>query len=136
MKKEHITPVILIPAGIAGLFLLYYLYSSDSVRSGISQKQYSGSVTGPLTGKLKYVNIISDRRTDCIDFGFYMYFSGEENEDFVIVTDSVRNSFGYIPDNIIGYRFRFDKLMECRVKIEGRRTFLIISPPVSLGQDE
>lgn len=122
--------------GVAGIFLLYSLYRSENKVNINNSKEYSGKIAGPLVGELKFINIISYQKVDCLDNGFYIYFSGINNEDFVIVTDSIRNSFGPLSENFIGYRFKFDRVMACRTQIENRNTYLLVSPPVLLDRDD
>ncbi len=136
MKTGIYPLVLLLIAGIAGIYLLYHLYSAEYAHRGRFNERYSGRIEGPFEGYLKYINIISIEKPDCIDNGFYMYFSGKDNQDFIIVTESVKESFGDLSDNIVGLRFRFERLMECKRGIENKRTFLTVSPPINLGQDE
>ncbi len=135
MKKRVFFGLAVTVTGLIGVFMLYKLYLSEMKTGSGDAFRYSGRIAGPLEGRLKYINIISSKRPDCLDYGFYLYFTGTENEDFVVVTPSVRDSFGNLSENIIGYRFRFEKLMECRKGIENARTFLPVSPPVMLGDE-
>lgn len=128
--------VLLVLSGVASAVVLFYFYREEIDRPAkFGHKDYIGTLQGPKTGRLKFINIISDSKVDCIKTGFYLYFKGIDIEDFVIVTDSVRASFGDISSNIIGEVFRFDRLMKCRSRVENKDTFLILAPPVMLEKD-
>lgn len=136
-RRSILIRVLLMVSGVISIVILFYFYKGE-MRHDVQwgPREYSGDVEGPKTGRLKFIDIISERRLDCIDRGFYLYFEGKETEDFVVVTDSIRASFGDISSNIIGTSFRFDRLMRCRSKVENKSTFLILTPPVMLGEDD
>ncbi len=136
MIKSPFIGILIVFIGIIGILLLFYMYKNDNQAIISIENSYSGKIVGPFEGKVRYINIISNEKIDCLNHGFYLYFEGIKNEDFVIVTDSIRNSFGNISENIVGYRFRFERLMECKNKIENVRTFLIASAPVIIGDEE
>ncbi|MGB9599892.1 MAG: hypothetical protein ACP5QK_06655 [Myxococcota bacterium] len=136
MKRGIYFQLIMLFMGIAGILLLYNLYISENKVGHRSPYEYSGKIDGPLMGEVKYLNIITNNQIDCLEYGFYIYFRGIDNDDFVIATDSIRNTFGLLSENMVGYRFRFDKVMECKSRIENRKTYLVIAPPLLLDTDD
>lgn len=136
-RNSVLIRALFVVSGVISVVILFHLYKGEMRQyAQEGPKEYSGDVEGPKTGRLKFIDIIPERGSHCIDQGFYLYFEGKETEDFVIVTDSIRVSFGDISGNIIGATFRFDRLMRCRSKVENRSTFLILTPPVMLGGDD
>ncbi|MCX7944703.1 MAG: hypothetical protein N2746_09380 [Deltaproteobacteria bacterium] len=137
MSKNILKDIIILIAGLGGILLLAYLYRVDKGDSILERRnKYMGKIVGPLNGEVKFLDIISDRRIDCINHGFLIYLSGLDNEDFVIVTESVREAFGDLPENIVGSKFRFEKLIECKKRIDNKRTFLLFSYPVLIDYGE
>lgn len=136
VKRSSPFSLLIIILGIIGLISLYYLYRSEGSLLLKKESEYRGRIYGPLDGRIRFINIIPQGGVDCLPYGFYVYFEGVDNEDFVIVTDSVRSTFGDMSENFIGYRFHFDRLMECGKRIEGRRTFLVVSPPVMVKDED
>ncbi len=132
-RNSAIAGTLLILCGIISVIMLFYFYKRENNKILLpNTKRYVGAVEGPKVGTLKFLNIISNERPDCIDNGFYLYFEGENSKDFIIVTDSIRASFGDISRSLVGIKFRFDRIMKCKSTIENRETFLIMSPPVML----
>jgi hypothetical protein len=124
--------------GVVALYILFREYTGQIIR-GVERDMVSAQpvrVVGPINGRVKYLDIIRSPIKGCIDRGFMIFFKGIDNEDFVILTDSIRAHFGELSGNIVGMSFKFEKLAVCRERVENSNAYLLMSPPVVIDIDE
>jgi len=126
--------IFFIILGIIAVYILTREYSITKV-ADTPQVAHSGVVTGPLLGRVKYMDIISKPIPDCINYGFMVFLKGIGNEDFIVLTDSIRASFGDLSGNIVGKSFKFERLISCKERFENSKAYLLMSPPILL-EDE
>lgn len=135
MKKKSIMVFVII-LGLLGIILLYYMYKKEIREGGNNRGKYIGPISGPFKGRVSYINIIPSNKIECLKRGFYIYLQGIENEDFVILIESIRDSFGTLSENIVGHTFRFERLIECKSQIDGKRAYLLVRPPVMIDDED
>ena len=123
--------------GIVATYVLikeYKNYGVSNVKVDIKTAQ-PFSIVGPISGRVKYLDIIKSPVRGCLDNGFMIFFDGIDGEDFVVLTDSVRASFGDISGNIVGMSFKFERLAECRANINNLHVYMLVESPVIIDND-